>query len=125
MPKFRRTTFLLALSTLLVAVTATPAAAAPVLANGFEDPAITAGFHEYFTGESFDGWRVTSGTVDVVALFVDAEGRQSLDLNGSEDGAAARTLPAQLLTTYKVTFAVAGNTEGPPTVKSGKVTVNG
>jgi choice-of-anchor C domain-containing protein len=96
-----------------------------VFANGFENPAITADFHEYFTGESFDGWRVTSGTVDVVTLWVDAEGRQSLDLNGSRDGAAARTLPTQLLTTYKVTFALAGNLAGPPTVKSGNVSVNG
>ncbi|ADB30213.1 conserved hypothetical protein [Kribbella flavida DSM 17836] len=76
-------------------------------------------------GQQFGGWTVTSGSVDLTTDWVDAEGRQSLDLNGSGDGAVARSLPAQLLTTYKVTFAVAGNPEGSPTVKSGKATVNG
>src|SRR4051812_3730588 len=114
MPKLRRTTFLLALSTLLVALTASPASAATVYATGFENPPVSAAFQEYFTGQQFDGWTVTAGTVDTVTLWQDAEGRQSLDLNGSLDGSIARTLPSQLLTTYKVTFAVAGNTDGGP-----------
>jgi len=122
---FRRPLFTLTLSALLVALTAAPASAATVYATGFENPPVSTAFQEYFTGEQFDGWTVTAGTVDTVTLFQDAEGTQSLDLNGSLDGSIARTLPAQLLTTYKVTFAVAGNTEGPPTVKSGKVQVNG
>ncbi|WP_165956800.1 DUF642 domain-containing protein [Kribbella antibiotica] len=125
MSKLRRTTFLLALSTLLVTLTAAPASAATVYSTGFENPPVSAAFQEYFTGQQFDGWTVTAGTVDTVTLWQDAEGRQSLDLNGSLDGSIARTLPAQLLTTYKVTFAVAGNTQGPPVLKSGKVQVNG
>jgi choice-of-anchor C domain-containing protein len=125
MPKFRRTTFLVALSTLLVALTASPAAAAPVFANGFEQPQLSVEYYDYVAGQQFDGWRVTAGSVDLTTDWVDAQGQQSLDLNGSGDGSVARTLPAQLLTTYKVTFAVAGNPEGPPVVKSGKVSVNG
>ncbi len=123
--KFRRTTFLLALSTALVALTASPASAAPVLANGFEQPALNVEFFDYVAGQSFGGWTVTAGSVDLTTDWQDAEGRQSLDLNGSNDGSVARTLPATLLTTYKVTYAVAGNPEGPPAVKSGKVSVNG
>ncbi|ONI71786.1 hypothetical protein BWI15_16765 [Kribbella sp. ALI-6-A] len=125
MPKFRRTTLLLALSTALVALTASPASAAPVFANGFEDPALGVEFHDYVAGQQFGGWTVTSGSVDLTTDWQDAEGRQSLDLNGSNDGSVARTLPATLLTTYKVTFAVAGNPEGGPVVKSGNVKVNG
>ncbi len=125
MPKLRRTTLLLGLSTLLVALTATPASAAPVFSNGFEKPPLSVEFAGYVAGQQFDGWTVTAGNVDLVTDWQDAEGRQSLDLNGSVDGSVARTLPAQLLTTYKVTFAVAGNPEGPPTVKSGRVQVNG
>lgn len=125
MPKFRRTTLLLALTTALVALTASPAAAAPVFANGFENPPLSVEYYDYVAGQQFDGWTVTAGSVDLTTDWVDAQGVQSLDLNGSEDGAVARTLPAQLLTTYKVTYAVAGNPEGPPVVKSGNVTVNG
>ncbi|MET7277134.1 DUF642 domain-containing protein [Kribbella sp. NPDC005582] len=125
MPKLRRTTFLLALSTLLVGLTASPASAAAVFANGFENPRVPAYFSSFGAGQQFDGWTVTAGGVDLVASWQDAEGRQSLDLNGAVNGSVARTLPSQLLTTYKVTFAVAGNPEGPPAVKSGKVEVNG
>jgi choice-of-anchor C domain-containing protein len=125
MPKLRRTTLLIALITALVALTASSAAASPVLASGFEDPPLSVDFKQYVAGQQFGGWTVASGTVDVVTYWENAEGRQSLDLNGTAEGSVARTLPAQLLTTYKVTFAVAGNPEGLPTVKSGKVTVNG
>src|SRR4051812_23761973 len=103
MPKLRRTTFLLALSTLLVALTASPASAAPVFSNGFESPRLSAAFIGYGAGQQFDGWTVTAGSVDLVTYWQDAEGRQSLDLNGGGPGSVARTLPTQLLTTYKVT----------------------
>ncbi|WBQ04832.1 DUF642 domain-containing protein [Kribbella sp. CA-293567] len=125
MPKLRRTALLIALTTALVGLTASPAAAAPVLASGFEDPLISGGYKEYVAGQQFGGWTVASGTVDSVSYWQNAEGRQSLDMNGTSAGSVARTLPAQLLTTYKVTYAVAGNPEGLPTIKSGKVSVNG
>jgi choice-of-anchor C domain-containing protein len=122
--KFRRTTFLLALSTALVALTASPASAAPVFANGFENPQLAVDFEEYVAGQQFDGWSVTAGSVGLTTDWQSAEGRQSLDLSGFNDGTVARTLPAALLTTYKVTYALAGNSEGGPVLKSGKVSVN-
>jgi choice-of-anchor C domain-containing protein len=125
MLRLRRTTLLIALTTALVALTASPAAAAPVFADGFEDPPLSVGFQQYVAGEQVGGWTVASGSVDIVTYWEDAEGRQSLDLNGNAEGSVVRTVPAQLLTTYKVTFAVAGNPEGGPVVKSGKVSVNG
>ncbi len=125
MPKFRRTTMLLALSAVLIGLTASPAAAAPIYATGFEQPVISPGFRTFTAGEQVGGWSVTAGSVDIVTYWEHAEGSQSLDLNGSVDGSIARSVPAQLLTTYKVTYAVAANTEGPPAIKTGKVTVNG
>jgi choice-of-anchor C domain-containing protein len=125
MPKFRRTTLLLALSTVLIGLTATPASAAPIHATGFEQPVISPGFKSFPTGAQVGGWTVTSGSVDLVTYWQQVEGNQSLDLNGNGDGAITRTVPAALLTTYKVTYAVAANTEGPPAVKTGKVSVNG
>jgi choice-of-anchor C domain-containing protein len=116
---------LLALSAVLVGLTASPAAAAPIHSTGFEQPVIAPGFRTFDAGEQIGGWSVTSGSVDLVTYWQHAEGNQSLDLNGSGDGTIARSLPAQLLTTYKVTYAVAANTEGPPALKTGKVTVNG
>jgi choice-of-anchor C domain-containing protein len=124
-PKFRRTTLLLALSTVLVGLTASPASAAPIYGTGFEQPVISPGFRTFNVGEQVSGWSVTSGSVDLVTYWQHAEGSQSLDLNGSGDGTIARSVPAALLTTYKVTYAVAANTEGPPALKTGKVTVNG
>ncbi|MEV6281899.1 choice-of-anchor C family protein [Kribbella sp. NPDC051770] len=123
--KFRRTSFLLALSTALVALTASPASAASIVASGFETPRLTVEFKGFGPGQQLDGWTVTSGGVDLTTDWQDAEGRQSLDLNGSSPGAIARTFATQLLTTYKVTYALAGNTEGPPALKSGRVAVNG
>ncbi|GAB2596458.1 DUF642 domain-containing protein [Kribbella endophytica] len=125
MPKFRRTTLLLALSAVLVGLTASPAAAAPIYAGGFEQPAISPGFKTFPAGAQVGGWSVTSGSVDLVTYWQQTEGRQSLDLNGNGNGSIERSVPAQLLTTYKVTYAVAANTEGPPALKTGKVTVNG
>jgi choice-of-anchor C domain-containing protein len=125
MPKFRRTTLLLALSTVLIGLTASPASAAPIFASGFEEPVSPPGFTTFSAGEQVGGWSVTAGSVDIVTYWQHAEGQQSLDLNGMVDGSIARTLPAQLLTTYKVTYAVAANTEGPPAIKTGRVTVNG
>jgi choice-of-anchor C domain-containing protein len=125
MPKFRRTTLLLALSTVLIGLTASPAAAAPIYATGFEQPVISPGFETFYAGAQVSGWSVKSGSVDLVTYWQHAEGSQSLDLNGNGDGSIERILPAQLLTTYKVTYAVAANTEGLPAVKTGKVTVNG
>ena len=125
MPTFRRTTLLLALSTVLIGLTGSPASAAPVHATGFEQPVISPGFRTFSVGAQVGGWSVTAGSVDIVTYWQQTEGRQSLDLNGNGNGSIARSVPAQLLTTYKVTYAVAANTEGPPAVKTGKVTVNG
>ena len=114
-----------ALSALLTALTASPAAAAPVFADGFESPAITSDFTEYAAGQQFGPWTVTAGTVGLTRDWQAAEGNQSLDLNGFSPGAVARTLPTKLLTTYRVSYALAGNPDNGPLITTGKVTANG
>ncbi|MEU5783415.1 DUF642 domain-containing protein [Micromonospora lupini] len=128
-PRARRTTIGVALaavlSALLTALTASPAAAAVVFADGFENPAIAGDFTEYAAGQQFGPWTVTTGTVGLTRDWEAAEGDQSLDLNGFSPGAVARTLPTRLLTTYRVSYALAGNPDNGPLVATGRVTANG
>ncbi|MEU4473202.1 DUF642 domain-containing protein [Micromonospora sp. NPDC023888] len=128
-PRTRRTAIGVALaatlSALLTALTASPAAAASVFADGFESPAITNDFTEFSAGQQFGSWTVTTGTVGLTRDWQAAEGNQSLDLNGFSPGAVARTLPTKLLTTYRVSYALAGNPDNGPLIVTGKVTANG
>ncbi|MFG3556862.1 DUF642 domain-containing protein [Micromonospora sp. NPDC047557] len=128
-PRARRTTIGVALaaglSALLTALTASPAAAAFVFADGFENPEIAGDFTEYAAGQQFGPWTVTTGTVGLTRDWQAAEGDQSLDLNGFSPGAVAHTLPTKLLTTYRVSYALAGNPDNGPLIATGKVTANG
>jgi choice-of-anchor C domain-containing protein len=95
----------------------------PLLANGgFEAPAIPANsFIRYGTGSTIGPWRVTQGNVDLTgANFWQAgDGRQSLDLEGSDSGTVEQRLATHIGGCYTVTFALAGNPDGGPTVKRG------
>ncbi|MCG5440986.1 DUF642 domain-containing protein [Micromonospora sp. PSH25] len=128
-PRTRRTAIgvalAMALTALLTALPASPAAAAPVFADGFENPAIPSDFTEFAAGQQFGAWTVTAGTVGLTRDWQAAEGNQSLDLNGFSPGAVARTLPTKLLTTYRVSYALAGNPDNGPLIVTGKVTANG
>jgi choice-of-anchor C domain-containing protein len=107
----------------------TPADAASGFSDGsFETPIVQPRtFHTYFAGESFGPWTVTSGSVELngAGFWQHADGNQSLDLDGADTGAAAQTFSTSLLTKYKVTYALAGNPDDIPAVKTGKVLVNG
>ncbi|AVT38499.1 DUF642 domain-containing protein [Plantactinospora sp. BB1] len=114
-----------AVATLLAVLIPSPASAAVVFADGFENPVIFNDFTTFAAGEQLGPWTVASGTVDLTRDWQHAEGNQSLDLNGSGPGAVARTLPTTLLTTYRVRYALAGNPDNGPVVTSGTVTANG
>ncbi|CAL9415489.1 hypothetical protein SUDANB171_01739 [Streptomyces sp. enrichment culture] len=110
----------------------TDAAATPLLSRfddgSFEYPVSTpGGFTELAAGQSIGPWQVTSGSVDLIGagFWQAAEGDQSLDLSGRAAGAVAQTFTTVPGTTYTVTYALAGNTAGAPTVKTGKVLVDG
>jgi choice-of-anchor C domain-containing protein len=94
------------------------------------------GFTPVFAPSSFGGgpdlagsaWTVTSGSVDVVGNYWQppVAGQGSLDLDGFNPGAISQTL-AGLVTgqTYALTFALSGNPDGFPLVKSLDVSING
>lgn len=127
----------LSAAALLLGTTVATASAAPssatlttrVWSDGFEQPVVPA--PQPFTGiaadQTFGPWTVTGGSVDLVSdRFWDAaEGDQSVDLSGGAPGSISRTVPALPLTTYVVTYKLAGNTGAAPVVKTGEVRVNG
>lgn len=96
---------------------------APLLANGgFETPAIPANaFIRYGTGSTVGPWRVSEGNVDLTGanFWQTADGRQSIDLEGSESGKIEQRIATRIGGCYTVTFALAGNPDGGPTVKRG------
>jgi choice-of-anchor C domain-containing protein len=103
--------------------TTAPPAPAPMLANGgFEYPAIPANaFIRYGLGSTIGPWRVSGGNVDLTGanFWQTADGRQSLDLEGSESGTVEQRLATRIGGCYTVSFALAGNPDGGPTMKRG------
>jgi choice-of-anchor C domain-containing protein len=93
--------------------------------GGFEAPDGVANYQLFGTGMSMDGWTIEQGTVEIVAstYWQSAEGRQSLDLNGVGD--MIGTISQDIATTpgqrYRIRFALAGNPEGGPNIKSLKL----
>ena len=106
------------------------AAAVPSpFANGsFETPAVPAGsYRTYASGQSLGAWTVTTGTVDLIGpgYWAAANADQSVDLSGGSMGAVSQTFATTPGTTYTVSYALAGNTDGGPAVKTGTVLVDG
>jgi choice-of-anchor C domain-containing protein len=127
--------FVTAATAAVVFASAGGATAAPVpdFGNGgFEEPIVPADyFKRIATGASIGPWQVTSGAVEVVddGFWQAAEGQQSVDLNPPPD-VAGPGMVAQTFTTipgdpYTVTYSLAGNPDGPPAVKTGRVLIDG
>jgi choice-of-anchor C domain-containing protein len=100
---------------------ASPAAAPPVGNGGFESPSTTGqAFQD--TGSSIGAWNVTAGSVDLIGVggpLRPAKGKQALDLTGYRPGTIEQIIPTTAGRCYTVSFALAGNTFGPPIVKAG------
>ncbi|MGH3902305.1 MAG: choice-of-anchor C family protein [Pseudonocardiaceae bacterium] len=100
-----------------------------VLVNGgFETPQLpTYTLVLLNAGQPIGAWTVTRGNVDLLGagFWSAAEGAQSVDLSGLVDGAIAQTFSTLPDQPYLVEFALAGNPDGPPTVKTGRALVNG
>jgi choice-of-anchor C domain-containing protein len=94
-------------------------------ADSFESPVIHVDFVDYLAGQQVGPWKVVSGSVDLTTDWQHAQGRQSLDLNGSDPGAVSHTVPTTLLTTYRVTYALAANPDAGQAIRTGNVKVNG
>jgi hypothetical protein len=126
MPRLRR--ILTAVLTVGLVTTAPPAAAGtgPVFHDGFESPAVSGQFQRYPAGAHLGPWTVTGGDVDLSStdLWQVGEGRQNLDLDGDANGRVATTFAVKPLTTYRISYALAGNPAAAPLVKTGEVRVD-
>jgi hypothetical protein len=110
----------------LVLPTATASAATtpgPAFHDGFESPAVKGQSQRFPTGSHLGPWTVTAGTVDLAttSLWQTPSGRQTLDLKG----VVSTTIGVRPLTTYRVTYALAGNPAAGPRRKTGEVRVDG
>jgi choice-of-anchor C domain-containing protein len=68
---------------------------------------------------SLSGWVITSGSVDWTGTYWPAKsGSKSLDLSGAGPGAISQTLVTTVGKTYVVSFAMSGNPDGGPALKT-------
>jgi choice-of-anchor C domain-containing protein len=75
---------------------------------------------------SISGWTVDSGSVDWIGTYWPAQdGSMSIDMSGADAGAISQTFATTIGNTYTVSFFLAGNPAGPPTVKTLDVSATG
>jgi choice-of-anchor C domain-containing protein len=101
-------------------VTSMSAGAATIVNGGFEG-AFSSTFQTLGTGSTaITGWTVSSGSVDWINTYWQpAAGSYSLDLSGDEAGSISQQLTGLSVgQRYRIKFAVAGNPDNAPTVKS-------
>lgn len=115
---------------LLAAFTPGAVAAAPFINGGFEQgPAVGApGFTAVAGGDatSIPGWTVFGDSIDYIGgYWQPAAGVRSIDLNGAGQGGIRQTFDTVAGQSYLVTFALSGNPEGGPTVKTVLTTASG
>src|SRR5918996_3601962 len=98
-----------------------------IVVNGdFELPFVPGAFLTYPPGPALTGWMITSGTIDHIGTHWQAASlRQSLDLNGLEQGTISQTLATVAGERYILRFAMAGNPDGPPALKTMDVRFGG
>src|SRR4051812_5442545 len=111
----RRSSFVIAVAVAATLAIAGPASAADFANGGFENGGFEGGgFQTLDAGTAsagaINGWTVTSGDVDWIAWYWNAEeGAMSLDLNGLDAGAISQTFDTQAGHTYRVTFWQSGS----------------
>ena len=106
-------------------------AAAAMLPGSSQAALFTNGSFEQgaFTGASFDtvfagspaitGWTVGLNSVDWIGSYWNPQnGNRSIDLSGNGNGSLSQTFDTTIGQTYNVTFYVAGNPDGGPTIKT-------
>jgi choice-of-anchor C domain-containing protein len=85
------------------------------------------GFEQLNAGDSsITGWTVDSGSVDWIGTYWQAQdGVMSIDMSGADVGAISQTFATTIGNTYTVSFFLAGNPAGPPSVKTLDVSATG
>ncbi len=100
-----------------------PSAGIEILQDGgFEDPRVGGdAYARLSAGDAIGAWSVDDGAVDLISarFWKAAERRQSLDLDGScGAGTISQVAPTAAGRSYQLCFALAGNPDGPPAVKT-------
>jgi choice-of-anchor C domain-containing protein len=95
--------------------------------GGFEDPPVGGQFTSYNAGDTFGGWHVDSGGVDLINTYwTSEEGVQSVDMNGTTPGAISQTVNGLSVgKSYQLSFWLAGNPTGGPTIKTLQTSLGG
>ncbi|MEV6262540.1 DUF642 domain-containing protein [Streptomyces sp. NPDC051784] len=100
-----------------------------LVGGGFETPVVPASspFSSYVGGQAVGPWSAGGHSVDLTSdrLWDAAEGSQSLDLNGSASGSVSQEISTLPLTSYVVSFELAGNPAWAPALKTGELRVDG
>ncbi len=93
----------------------TPVAFTGIVKNGdFEVPRVPVGsFNEYYAGQTFSGWTVAAGSIDLVDrhYWQAGHGEQSVDMDGNSAGALYQDVPTRAGATYTLAFLLAANSE--------------
>jgi choice-of-anchor C domain-containing protein len=111
----------IALATLALLALPTTANAAAFMNGSFENSAVNPGTFTTLGAGATDinGWTVGGNSVDYIGTYWNAaDGARSIDLAGNGPGSISQTFDTVAGKTYKVSFAMAGNTDGSPTVKT-------
>ena len=111
----------------LVAVLCGAAHAAPFQNGSFETGPTPGGYVTLTAGDTqITGWTVTGNSVDYIGSYWPAaHGSRSLDLSGNAGGGVAQAFDTVAGRTYRVGFALAGNPDCAPTVKTVQVQATG
>jgi choice-of-anchor C domain-containing protein len=97
-----------------VARAAEPAGTNIVTNGSFEAPVADSSSQTFSAGQSFGGWTVGSGSIDLGPYLKAAVGEQSVDLDGASAGSIVQDLPTSASTKYNLRFAVAGHPDVAP-----------
>lgn len=113
-----------ALVMVLVAAGTAAIAGSNLIANGgFEAAGPIPSWRSLSAGSSVGAWRVTSGTAALVGAYWRANGgTNSLEVGSPGAGTVAQTIATTAGRHYRLAFALAGNPDGPPRVKTLVVT---
>jgi len=72
------------------------------------------------------GWTIASGSIDWIGThWAAADGSKSLDMNGTGPGSISQAFATTIGKAYTVTFALSGNPDGAPSVKTLSVGATG
>lgn len=101
--------------------------AAPFQNGSFETGPTPGGYVTLSAGDTqITGWTVTGDSVDYIGSYWPAaHGSRSLDLSGNAAGGVAQAFDTVAGHTYRVGFALAGNPDCAPTVKTVQVQATG